>query len=377
MAAILPLVKKYDAAVIALPNDHDEIPMEADKRLDLTAKIVRVATQEYGIAQADIVIDPLAMPIGADTSTSLVTLECMRRIRDEFGVNMTCGASNVSFGMPDRHTLGAAWLPMAMTAGLTSAIMDTRTPQIVEAVKAADVLPRPRRVGHGLDRGPPGQAGRQRHEPQTSATRPSRRSRSSPSTPCAGRGCSPRPAPSRSPTTAPGGSSCPSPSRTRRRRRRSARSGCRPASPSSTRRPGTASRSTPPAAATAPATSARSASPRSTAGHPARRAHLQHRPSCEDGWRLACLVQATRDLDGRRTPAHHPAQGRDRRRRPAGDPAARRPEAVRRAHRADARGPAAPTSTGCCDAIDDLEPQPDLHVLRRLPDRAPRRPTSR
>ena len=140
MAAILPLVKQYDAAIIALPNDHDEIPMEADKRLDLTAKIVRVATQEYGIALADIVIDPLAMPIGADTSTSLVTMECMRRIRDEFGLNMTCGASNVSFGMPDRHTLGAAWLPMAMTAGLTSAIMDTRTPQIVEAVKAADVF---------------------------------------------------------------------------------------------------------------------------------------------------------------------------------------------------------------------------------------------
>jgi 5-methyltetrahydrofolate--homocysteine methyltransferase len=140
MAAILPLVKKYDAAVIALPNDHDEIPMEADKRLDLTAKIVRVATEEYGIAEADIVIDPLAMPIGADTSTSLVTLDTMRRIRDRFGLNMTCGASNVSFGMPDRHTLGAAWLPMAMTAGLTSAIMDTRTPQIVEAVKAADVF---------------------------------------------------------------------------------------------------------------------------------------------------------------------------------------------------------------------------------------------
>ena len=140
MAAILPLVKKYDAAVIALPNDHDEIPMESDKRLDLTAKIIRVATQEYGIAAADIVIDPLAMPIGADTSTSLVTLETMRRIRDEHGVNMTCGASNVSFGMPDRHTLGAAWLPMAMTSGLTSAIMDARTPQIVEAVKAADVL---------------------------------------------------------------------------------------------------------------------------------------------------------------------------------------------------------------------------------------------
>ena len=140
LAAILPLVKKYDAAIIALPNDHDEIPMEADKRLALTEKIIRVATGEYGLDAADIVIDPLAMPIGADTTTSVVTMECMRRIRDRFGVNMTCGASNVSFGMPDRHTLGAAWLPMAMTCGLTSAIMDARTPQIVDAVKAADVF---------------------------------------------------------------------------------------------------------------------------------------------------------------------------------------------------------------------------------------------
>jgi 5-methyltetrahydrofolate--homocysteine methyltransferase len=140
MELILPLVKKYDAAIIALPNDHDEIPMEADKRVDLTRKIVQVATTEYGIAQADIVIDPLAMPIGADTTTSLVTFEVMRRIRDELGVNMTCGASNVSFGMPGRHTLNATWLPMAMTSGLTSAITDTRTPQIVEAVRAADVF---------------------------------------------------------------------------------------------------------------------------------------------------------------------------------------------------------------------------------------------
>ncbi len=140
MAAILPLVKKYDAAIIALPNDHDEIPMEADKRLVLTEKIIRVATQEYGIAQGDIVIDPLAMPIGADTGTTLVTFETMRRIRDDFGVNMTCGASNVSFGMPDRHALNSVWLPMAMTSGLTSAIMDARTPQIVDAVKGADVF---------------------------------------------------------------------------------------------------------------------------------------------------------------------------------------------------------------------------------------------
>ncbi len=140
MAAILPLVKKYDAAIIALPNDHDEIPMEADKRVELTGKIIRVATEEYGIAQADIVIDPLAMPIGADTGTTLVTFEVMRRIRDDFGVNMTCGASNVSFGMPGRHALNAAWLPMAMTSGLTSAITDARTPQIVEAIRAADVF---------------------------------------------------------------------------------------------------------------------------------------------------------------------------------------------------------------------------------------------
>ncbi len=140
MAAILPLVKKYDAAVIALPNDADEIPMEADKRLELTRKIIEVATTEYGIAAADIVIDPLAMPIGADTSVVGTTLETIGRIRHDFGVNMTLGASNVSFGMPDRHTLGAAFLPMAMHAGLTSAIMDARTPQIVDAVKAADLL---------------------------------------------------------------------------------------------------------------------------------------------------------------------------------------------------------------------------------------------
>jgi 5-methyltetrahydrofolate--homocysteine methyltransferase len=140
LAQILPLVKRHDAAIIALPNDADEIPMEADKRLQLVGKIVEVATTEYGIDVADIVIDPLAMPIGADTSVVNTTLETIRRIRDEFGLNMTLGASNVSFGMPSRHALGAAFLPMAMAAGLTSAIMDVRTPQIVDAVKAADLL---------------------------------------------------------------------------------------------------------------------------------------------------------------------------------------------------------------------------------------------
>ncbi len=140
LAAILPLVKRHDAAIIALPNDEDEIPMEADKRLELTRKIVHVATTEYGIAIEDIVIDPLAMPIGADTGVVATTLDTISRIRQEFGLNMTLGASNVSFGMPGRHTLGATFLPMAMVAGLTSAIMDARTPQIVEAVKAADLL---------------------------------------------------------------------------------------------------------------------------------------------------------------------------------------------------------------------------------------------
>ncbi|CAN5339683.1 methyltetrahydrofolate cobalamin methyltransferase [soil metagenome] len=140
MELILPLVKRYDAAVIALPNDEHEIPMDADRRLELVRHIVDVATSKYGIAIEDIVIDPLAMPIGADTGVVAVTLETISRIRAEFGLNMCLGASNVSFGMPGRHVLGATFLPMAMASGLTSAIMDTRSAQIVEAVKAADLL---------------------------------------------------------------------------------------------------------------------------------------------------------------------------------------------------------------------------------------------
>ncbi len=140
MEQILPLVKRHDAAIICLPNDADEIPMDADKRIELVARIVEVATEEYGIAIQDIVIDPLAMPIGADTQVVNTALETISRVRSGWGLNMTLGASNVSFGMPGRHTLGAAFLPMAMTAGLTSAILDARSPQIVEAVRAADLL---------------------------------------------------------------------------------------------------------------------------------------------------------------------------------------------------------------------------------------------
>jgi 5-methyltetrahydrofolate--homocysteine methyltransferase len=140
MDAILPIVKRYGAAVIALPNEEDEIPDEPERRLEITKKILDVAVGEYEIPIEDIVIDPLAMPIGADTSLVNSTLRTIELIHDEFGLNMTLGASNVSFGMPGRHALGAAFLPMAMQCGLTSAIMDVRAPQIVEAVKAADLL---------------------------------------------------------------------------------------------------------------------------------------------------------------------------------------------------------------------------------------------
>lgn len=138
--AILPIVARHGAAVIALPNEEDEIPDEPERRLEITRKIVDIATGEYGIPLEDIVIDPLAMPIGADTTLVRTTLRTIEMIRDEFGLNMTLGASNVSFGMPGRAALGAAFLPMAMHAGLTSAVMDVRSPQIVEAVKAGDLL---------------------------------------------------------------------------------------------------------------------------------------------------------------------------------------------------------------------------------------------
>ncbi len=138
--AILPLVKRHGAAIIALPNDEEEIPEEPARRLELARKIVDVATGKYGIAIEDIVIDPLAMPVGADTSLVLRTLETIELLRDELGVNMTLGASNVSFGMPDRGAIGAAFLPMAIASGLTSAIMDARSAHLVQAVKAADLL---------------------------------------------------------------------------------------------------------------------------------------------------------------------------------------------------------------------------------------------
>jgi 5-methyltetrahydrofolate--homocysteine methyltransferase len=160
LAAILPLVRKYGAAVIGLPNDEEEIPEEPARRVELARKIIDVATGKYGIAIEDIVIDPLAMPVGADTGHGTRTLETIALLREEFGVNMTLGASNVSFGMPDRHAIGAAFLPVAISHGLTSAIMDARSPQIVRAVKAADLL---------LDRDPWGASWIAAHRAQQAA----------------------------------------------------------------------------------------------------------------------------------------------------------------------------------------------------------------
>ena len=161
LESILPLVRKYGAAVIALPNDEEEIPEDPRRRLELARKIVEVATGRYGIPIEDIVFDPLAMPVGADTTLVGKTLETIALLRAEFGVNTTLGASNVSFGMPDRHTIGAAFLPIAMNSGLTSAILDARSPQIVRSVQAADLL---------LDRDPWGAAWIAAHRAQQAAT---------------------------------------------------------------------------------------------------------------------------------------------------------------------------------------------------------------
>jgi len=138
--AILPLVARHGAAVIGLPNDEEEIPAEPRRRLDLARKIIDTATGRYGIPVEDVLIDPLAMPIGADTSVVVATLETLSLLRAEYGVNTTLGASNVSFGMPDRIALVAAFLPMASAAGLTSAIMDARSPELVRAARACDLL---------------------------------------------------------------------------------------------------------------------------------------------------------------------------------------------------------------------------------------------
>jgi 5-methyltetrahydrofolate--homocysteine methyltransferase len=135
---ILPLVARHEAAVVGLANDETGIPATPEERLRHAGKIVEAAG-DYGIAPSDVVIDPLAMTVGADTEAVTTVLKTISLIRDELGVNMCLGASNVSFGLPRRHALNAGFLPMAMAAGLTSAIMSTAE-VCVQAVRASDLL---------------------------------------------------------------------------------------------------------------------------------------------------------------------------------------------------------------------------------------------
>jgi 5-methyltetrahydrofolate--homocysteine methyltransferase len=135
---ILPLVARHGAAVIGLANDETGIPETPQQRLDIARKIVSVAG-DHGIKPEDVIIDPLAMTVGADTEAVTTTLTTIRLIRDELGANMCLGASNVSFGLPDRFALNAAFLPMAAAHGLTSAIMSCARP-VVDAVRATDLL---------------------------------------------------------------------------------------------------------------------------------------------------------------------------------------------------------------------------------------------
>jgi len=139
MELILPLVKEHKAVIMALSNDETGIPATAQERLVITEKIVRTV-EKYGIPLEDLVIDPLAMTVGADPEAVKITLETIHLIKEKFGLNMSMGASNVSFGLPNRHAVNASFLPMAMAAGLTSAIMDARTKEIGTSVRAADLL---------------------------------------------------------------------------------------------------------------------------------------------------------------------------------------------------------------------------------------------
>jgi len=139
MDRILPLVKKHGAAVIGMANDETGISMVPEERLAIARRIVERAS-DYGIPREDVIIDPIAMTVAADPTCGLVTLETMRLIRNELGNNMTCGASNVSFGLPDRATVNAAFLPLAMHAGLTCAITNPLVPEVRRAVLAGDLL---------------------------------------------------------------------------------------------------------------------------------------------------------------------------------------------------------------------------------------------
>jgi 5-methyltetrahydrofolate--homocysteine methyltransferase len=139
LEAILPLVKKYDVPVVAISNDENGISEDPDVRFAVAKKIVEHAA-DYGIPAHDIVVDPLVMPIGAMGTAARQVFALLRRLREELKVNTTCGLSNISFGLPHRHGINAAFIPMVIGAAMTSAIMNPCRPQEMEMVRAANVL---------------------------------------------------------------------------------------------------------------------------------------------------------------------------------------------------------------------------------------------
>ena len=145
LEVVLPLVKKHDAAVVAISNDETGISEDPDVRFEVAKKIVERAA-DYGIKPADVVVDPLIMPIGALGNAGRAAFHLIRRLREELKVNTTCGASNVSFGLPNRHGLNATFLAMAIGAGMTSAITNPLHAEEVTGIMGADVL-----MGHDPD----------------------------------------------------------------------------------------------------------------------------------------------------------------------------------------------------------------------------------
>jgi 5-methyltetrahydrofolate--homocysteine methyltransferase len=136
---VLPLVKKHGAAVVAICNDDTGISTDIDVRYEVAKRIVQRAA-DYGIPACDVVVDPLVMPVGAMADAGVQVFRLIRRLREELKVNTTCGASNVSFGLPNRHGLNPVFLSMAIAAGLTSAITNPLEAPLMQAVRGADVL---------------------------------------------------------------------------------------------------------------------------------------------------------------------------------------------------------------------------------------------
>lgn len=137
LEAVLPVIKEFGVPVIGLVMHDDGIPNDADTRVSVAGKIIERAAK-LGIPAEDIVIDPLVLTVGADSSAGTVTLETIRRVKEEFRVNMNLGASNVSFGLPDRHTINQAFLALAIGAGATCAITDPI--KLSSIIRAADLL---------------------------------------------------------------------------------------------------------------------------------------------------------------------------------------------------------------------------------------------